>query len=217
LLAYLESCPYVTDIKLSSNAACSESELKIWTRMNAPHRLPADVTALLSMADGLKVQWGIQSSSNNISASIEIGCVDICALKDWRRCDEGTPPGAAFVIQTTLPFGYVCLVFVPTNTDLNKPPSSQDKQQQQQQQQHAPSVFPQTTAEIWFYEVSSRKWFPLAQSLSAYFRLMVVHLGVKGWQMGWTDTGMPQSTLDWLAMYATSRVELYRRHRAAQN
>ncbi|KAJ3151299.1 Tubulin polyglutamylase complex subunit 2 [Geranomyces variabilis] len=220
LLSYLETCPHVTDIKLSSNPPCSDADLQNWALMNVPHVLPADAAALLRTTDGLKIQWGTAPSSPTSSPSprtiatatkvhahaptesVEIGRVEINALRDWQRIPDATddnlnnskPPGTAYFIEKTPPHGHTCLVFLPCKT----------------QQDEA-------RIEVWFHDTSTRRWHFLAASFAAYVRLMVVHLGVRGWQLGWTERGMPQATMDWLAMYAQARVEGYRKARAARN
>ncbi|KAJ3178480.1 hypothetical protein HDU87_003554 [Geranomyces variabilis] len=219
LLSYLETCPHVTDIRLSSNPPCSDADIQIWARMNVPHVLPADVAALLLTTDGFKIQWGTSLPSPSPAPrtmptattgpahvameNVEIGRVEINALRDWQRIPDTTddnsnnskPPGTAYIIQKTPPHGYTCLVFLPCKT---------------QQQDEARTA-------VWFHDTSTRRWHLLAASFAAYVRLMVAHLGVRGWQLGWTERGMPQATMDWLAMYAQARVKEYRKARAARN
>ncbi|KAJ3006371.1 Tubulin polyglutamylase complex subunit 2 [Thoreauomyces humboldtii] len=221
LITYLETCPSVTGIKTSSNPPLTPSELKMWTRLHSPHRLPSDVIALLHMTDGLKVQWSVQNpclkslantaSNQTPRPAIDVGCVEINSLKAWRRFEEGRPPGIAFVIHSAAPYGQVCMVFVPT---CPAPASADASTGTSAAVAPAPSVFPATKPAIYMYAQGTGTWHFLASSFSAYFRMLVVHLGIKGWQMGWTDVGMSQATMDWLGMYATARVEMYRRERA---
>ncbi|KAJ3148049.1 hypothetical protein HDU86_007617, partial [Geranomyces michiganensis] len=236
-LPYLETCPHVTDIKVSSNPPCSEAEIQNWARMNVPHCIPADAAALLRTSDGLKIQWGISSpvrtatptttttasttanasTQHHAVESIEIGRVEINALRDWQlvktshqlatpddtttsvttNSSRASPPGPAYIIQHTPPHGNTCLVF-----PLSK---------------NCGDGHDNSNAEIWFHDTTTRRWHLIAASFTAYIRLMVVHLGIIGWQLGWTDRGMPQATLDWLAMYAEARVKAYRAQRAARN
>jgi hypothetical protein len=45
--------------------------------------------------------------------------------------------------------------------------------------------------EVWFLDRSLR-WHYLAESFMAYFRLMLMHLGLPQWQYGITDIGLSQ-------------------------
>jgi hypothetical protein len=53
------------------------------------------------------------------------------------------------------------------------------------------------------------KGYPLAKTFSSYFRLMVAHLGVVGWQMGLMDSGLPTWVHDWMSFYSPERAGMF--------
>jgi hypothetical protein len=84
----------------------------------------------------------------------------------------------------------------------------QDTTQYQHRHHHHHNSHPNT------HSASSNLWYPLARSFTAYFRLMVTHLGIQGWQMGYVESGLPQAVHDWMCFYAPERAGVYRRVRA---
>ncbi|KAJ3192157.1 Tubulin polyglutamylase complex subunit 2 [Irineochytrium annulatum] len=190
--------------------------------------LPPDLIALYSISDGLSVQWSVRFGNDVIL----LGCLHVNSLERLARVDtphlgpakvtadkiskpeEGAtprpltpsygqqqqprkagriptslkgvphPPGPAYLLQDIPNHGKVCLCCPPYP------------------KQHS----------VWFQNTSGA-WYCLASSFSAYFRMMVSHLGVTGWQSGMTETGMGAS-LDWLGFYAVERAALCRRVRA---
>lgn len=108
---------------------------------------------------------------------VDVGRVEIRPVEDWEKLDCGGL-GTAWCFQDCPGFGKVCLVY-----DSTKPAAS-----------------------IYFLESSTKKYYVLAASFTAYFRLLVVHMGVLGWQMAWTEQGLRQGTMDWLALFAPKRL-----------
>ena len=92
--------------------------------------------------------------------------------------DAYNAPGPAFLLQDATPFGKVCLVY--TDPDPNH--------------KHICSIY--------FYSDSTYKWYPIAKDFMSYFRLQLQYLGIHGWQLSRTETGLAQPTMDWLNFYA---------------
>ncbi|KAK6188749.1 hypothetical protein SNE40_004863 [Patella caerulea] len=61
--------------------------------------------------------------------------------------------------------------------------------------------------EIWFMDRSIR-WHFVADSFCAYYRLMLMHLGLPQWQYAFTDIGLSLQTKQWFNMYAPIRLEV---------
>lgn len=53
----------------------------------------------------------------------------------------------------------------------------------------------------------------LSPSFTAYFRLMLAHLGIIGWQSFVTTRGLHSCTYNWLSFYAPDRAKLYTKSR----
>ncbi|ORY53143.1 hypothetical protein BCR33DRAFT_845361 [Rhizoclosmatium globosum] len=117
------------------------------------------------------------------------------------------PPGPAFILHESNGYGKVCLVYpitpsslTPTTKDANDP------------QRHELNI---KHPEIWFQSAQTSMWFFLTHSFTAYFRLAVIHLGIRGWHILFTDQGVPQEVLDWLNFYTPTHAKLMRELRAA--
>ncbi|XP_021346030.1 tubulin polyglutamylase complex subunit 2-like isoform X3 [Mizuhopecten yessoensis] len=63
--------------------------------------------------------------------------------------------------------------------------------------------------EIWFLDRALR-WHYLTDSFIAYYRLMLMHLGLPQWQYALTDIGLSQQTQQWFNVFAQVRLELDR-------
>ncbi|XP_060583884.1 tubulin polyglutamylase complex subunit 2-like isoform X2 [Ruditapes philippinarum] len=61
--------------------------------------------------------------------------------------------------------------------------------------------------EVWFLDRALR-WHYIAESFTAYYRLMIMHLGLPQWQYAFTDIGLCQQAKQWFNMYAPLRLEL---------
>ncbi|GFR86843.1 tubulin polyglutamylase complex subunit 2-like [Elysia marginata] len=48
----------------------------------------------------------------------------------------------------------------------------------------------------------------MCDSFLAYFRLMLMHLGLPHWQLAFTDIGLPPHSKQWFNMYAPIRLEV---------
>jgi tubulin polyglutamylase complex subunit 2 len=46
-----------------------------------------------------------------------------------------------------------------------------------------------TKPQIWFQDLSC-KWYYIANTFTDYFRLMIMHLGIPGWQYAFTNAGL---------------------------
>ena len=67
--------------------------------------------------------------------------------------------------------------------------------------------------QVWFQE-SSGRWFFISSSFMDYFRLMVTHLGLPGWQYLYTDVGLDPVARQWfnylLSTETTTKIDIDR-------
>lgn len=62
-----------------------------------------------------------------------------------------------------------------------------------------------STPTVWFQDLACR-WHFLATCLTRYFRLQVVHLGIRGWHYAYTDIGLDPVARQFLAFYCPERL-----------
>jgi hypothetical protein len=51
-------------------------------------------------------------------------------------------------------------------------------------------------------------WHYIARSFSCYYRLLLVHLGILGWQFAFTPRGLAPLTVQWMRLYCPERLSL---------
>ena len=66
-------------------------------------------------------------------------------------------------------------------------------------------------AGVWFCD-QERTWHFLADSFTAYYRLLIVHLGILGWQYAYTPQGLDPLTTQWMRLYCPQRLMLDLQH-----
>ena len=120
-----------------------------------------------------------------------VNAEDLFKLGDDEISSEQDEFDQAFVLSDASvssqhkPYGKICLVYSSNFVDLNEPT--------------LPSIYfrythPQTKLVTWAL---------MARSFTAYFRLMVQHLGIFGWQVSkCSGIRIPHSTRTWLNIYA---------------
>ncbi|CAM9678165.1 unnamed protein product, partial [Discosporangium mesarthrocarpum] len=59
--------------------------------------------------------------------------------------------------------------------------------------------------EVWLQDLACG-WHYMTGSFSSYFRMMVVHLGVLGWQHAYTPMGLSPATQQWMRLYCPDRL-----------
>ncbi|KAJ3125940.1 Tubulin polyglutamylase complex subunit 2 [Nowakowskiella sp. JEL0407] len=229
-IKYLESAPMVCDIRLSTRSPVPASHLTQFQK-DFPHCvLPADLLGFLEMTDGLLLSWSVKTPNVPCKIAklqkndpvIQVGVIQINQLEKIQvfgvlqneiKADMGKiggveayedfqgyerPPGCLFLIQECKGIGKVYLRIFGPFSHVVKP-------------------------DIWFHDDSNpqnnssnllKSWYYISSSFTDYWRLMVAHLGILGWQLGYTERGMPVSTLDWLSFYSPDRAKMWRKQRA---
>ncbi|XP_041362892.1 tubulin polyglutamylase complex subunit 2-like [Gigantopelta aegis] len=67
--------------------------------------------------------------------------------------------------------------------------------------------FTEPGVEIWFLDRALR-WHFLTHSFLAYYRLMIMHLGLPFWQYSFTDIGLSPQSKQWFNMFAPVRLDV---------
>jgi uncharacterized protein YbaR (Trm112 family) len=190
LLDYLRDLPGTCEIKYQRKSALSVQQIEDWEQH---HRvmLPRDIKGFFSISDGIVVTWNSQ-----IMYPVEqLGKINICSLSETIPFTTESsahtellhaPEGytSAFIIENCGDYGKVCLCYSSTR------------------------------AQVWFYCNDDQNWYYIADSFSAYFRLCLCTLGVKGWQMGYTLKGFPGWTMNWMCFYSPQVASMIRSYAA---
>ncbi|CAH1797723.1 unnamed protein product [Owenia fusiformis] len=201
----------ICDVRLIEKTPAERHTVISWEQKHSCF-LPEDVKSFFLTTDGLVLKWSVKVNDsvlpigrveiNGISGLTKIapgnsitaakGAPD---LNDIESSDEETegdetsyprfnPSCRIFELDPCGGFGMVCLVYRNTK----------------------PGV-PAHDPEIWFMDRAYR-WHFLADNFTAYFRLMVAHVGLPQWQYAFTDIGLSPFAEQWFNVYAPLRMGL---------
>ncbi|KAG8131310.1 hypothetical protein E2320_017886 [Naja naja] len=136
------------------------------------------------MTDGFRMTWNVKFDDNPVS----LGCMTINSISKLNRLSVSsvyTLPSAPTLADledsdeeedACAGNGKVCLVYKNTK----------------------PVVSPES--EIWFLD-RALYWHFLTESFTAYYRLMITHLGLPQWQYTFTGYGLSPQAKQWFNMY----------------
>ena len=167
-----------------------------------PYKLPADLVAFYQMFDGFKLSYNTEVSG----AMVPVGMLFLNALSDLQRVAiEGLFPGHANTASmTSAGFSLDTRSEVGTTVLLYR--SKEDKISGQSDCYTSDaSSESYDSPEVWFVDRSAR-WHFLSASFSDFLRLMVVHVGIFGWQLAFTPEGLPPMTQQWMQLFARERL-----------
>lgn len=210
VLSYVQQLPGVTHIDfVDEPRPALAAQMDGWRNKNRGFELPQDLQAFLEVTNGLAVTWSAQCVHNEIT----VGSLSVNPLENITRLPNGSgfsgqssapsEPGAAgvvsvvhgaralperstgFLLDSIPKVGQVALVYSLSAT-------------QGPEQGHFEGV--------WFRDVQSSAWHFLADSFCAYFRMLVVHLGILGWQYAFTPLGLDLLTRQWMGLYCPQRL-----------
>jgi len=201
LIALLQEKPYVCDIKFKQNEAVSKNMLTVWEEGNHC-QLPSDLRQFYETMNGLLIQWKIKFNDDEINIGLieinPIECLNGLALRmnrnDLTLQDFQLPEDISKDIkvnQRPIPnfnqkimeissdgqHGKVCLLFKEEGN-----------------------------IEVWLIDLSLQ-WHFLAPSFSHYYRMMVTHLGIRGWQFLYTEYGLTPEAKQWFSFCLPHRLK----------
>lgn len=144
-----------------------------WSQKNAPFELPSDFQSFICISDGLLLKWSIyqwpqqpddKAADNTIgqqNISTPLGNMRINSLQDVVLIPD--PEFVAFALDSGVSQndGKVAFVF-----DTSKSGSRE------------PRYYSKNQPQIWFQDLAC-EWHFIAHNFTDYFRLMIMHLGVR--------------------------------------
>lgn len=207
---YLEKKTGVCKTELDPKRPADRSAVLSWEQRNTCF-LPEDLKNFYLTTDGFLLTWSVKIENgpiavgrmqiNSISKLLRIGGLNNPTLVNPSLadldCDSDNEDESSGLEKPTFDsrckifeldpcdsFGKVCLVYRESKTGGTDP-----------------------RVEIWFLDRGLR-WHYIADSFMAYYRLMIMHLGLPQWQYAFTDIGLSQQAKQWFNMYAPLRLEL---------
>jgi hypothetical protein len=150
--------------------------------------------------------WG---NRVKIRASVKGGrgrssSADMLGSDDENDDEESAESGiAAFVIDSSPEYGVVALVYGAPKKNSNR--SNSNSRMSSSDKYAGAGDGAHGEPEVWFKDRACR-WHPIAKSFTCYFRLMLVHLAIQGWQYNFTDIGCDPICKLWMQRYAPERL-----------
>lgn len=198
----LESSPGVTEVTIIEKAPAERHMISSWEQKN-DCVMPEDVKNFYLMTNGFHMTWSVKLDDNiiplgsmtinSISKLTQLNQSSMYSLPnaptladledDIHEGSEDQPEkphfdsrNVIFELDSCNGNGKVCLVY-----KTGKPASAQD-------------------TEIWFLD-RALYWHFLTDTFTAYYRLLITHLGLPQWQYAFTSYGISPQAKQWFNMY----------------
>lgn len=195
VLSYLEAQDGIRDLEMITKDGVQAHDIVSWERKNIPYKLSSDLRAFYSMFNGLFVKWSCAVGDsllpvgeiriNSIEAFIRIPIDGRFVTSELMQA-QVVPPDphtcAAFLLDSFCEYGQIIAVLRPSSVGEDMP-----------------------EPEVWFQDLSAR-WHFISHTFKQYMRVMVLHLGIVGWQMAYTAEGLPLSAQQWMRVYCKERL-----------
>lgn len=207
VLSYLESEKECQNIEFQVGDSVSAHELAGWDRTNAPFQLPTDVKRFYSLFNGIDVTWQTEIGDKVIQMGEikvpklkelqRVSIVDcICDFNNWKDVTVQPPTDfktcGAFTVESC-DSGDVILLF----DESQKVSGGETGGSQSSGSSCSPIVCLMDRCGRLHY---------ICQSFRQYLRLMVLHLGIRGWQLAFTPEGLPPATQQWMNYFCKERL-----------
>lgn len=216
-ITYLESFTECRNVNFQCGDGAASHESLLWDKKNAPYKLPKDLKNFYSMFNGVHLSWNVELGGkvvqigeirvNRMEAVKPVEVEGTFASALWNDSSSTTPPdmssSAAFILDSHCEIGDVVLMY-RTKPAGNK--NSDDAHDSSTDNQPLPLDSPcYEEPEVWLIDQSSR-WHYLCKTFTQYLRLLVIHLGVHGWQLAFTPEGLPNTTEHWMTLFCKERL-----------
>lgn len=205
---YIKQKPGVQDVMFGHYNGVNNDLIDSWEDDNCC-KLPEDLKNFYLTLNGLLIEWNIElndekhpvgrievnslqslvlisTEGNNLSDnSIRLKDLDIDGEVDDNGHKKPLFSDKYFELSSDEAYGKVCLVYGCSKSEkmANK----------------------LNHCEIWFLDYSLQ-WYYLAPSFLLYFRMLITHIGIPGWQYLFTNVDLSPESLLWFSMYLPYRL-----------
>ena len=216
-ITYLESFPECSNVNFQCGDGAASHESLLWEKKNVPYKLPKDLKSFLSMFNGVYLGWSVELGGKSIQIGdirvnrmesirpIEIdGTFDCKSWNDVSSQYRSKDNCAAFSLDAYCDIGEVVLLYRTDKKDnSNDAVSSTSGDGIAAEELKEDACYEEP--EVWFVDQSSR-WHYMCKTFTEYFRLLVLHFGLYGWQLAFTPEGLPLTTQQWMGIFCKERL-----------
>lgn len=213
-ITYLESFSECKNVNFQCGEGAASHESIMWDKKNAPFKMPKDLKSFCSLFNGVFLSWSVDLGGRNVVIGeirvnrmeaikpFEIeGTYDSKAWNDMTSTVPDSKLCTAFILDSHCEVGEVLLLYKGTAASVNANANSSSADSEESVDSSAHLEEP----EIWFVDQSSR-WHYICKTFTQYLRLLVIHLGIHGWQLAFTPEGLPTTTQQWMTMFCKERL-----------
>lgn len=211
-ISYLESFEECKSVNFQSGDGASTQDAVQWEKKFAPYTLPKDLKSCYSLFNGFCLSWTVgvgdqtipvgEIRMNRIDSIIRISLDGTFAPNIWNDQHIAPPDprtSAAFLLDSQSETGDIVMVYRQRVTPCGSSSTTVE---------HgggASTEYVCAEPEIWFVDLSAR-WHYLCSNFTHFLRLLVVHLGIYGWQLAFTPEGLSITTQHWMNIFCKERL-----------
>jgi len=207
IISYLETFDECSSVDFNGTLRATQRDIDAWEKKNLPYKLPTDLCAFYQMFDGFTLGYSTEVSG----VLVPVGMLCLNALASLERLPiEGMFPGHASTAGLTSA-GFALDGRSEAGTTVLLYRSQEDRAAAQGASGGSDAGCGSSggtsyeSPEVWFQDRSAR-WHFLCASVSDFLRLMVVHVGVNGWQLAFSPEGLSPLTQQWMQLFARERL-----------
>ena len=214
-ISYLESSEECRSVIFHSPDGAGTHEFASWEKKNSPLKLPEDLKKFYSLFNGFSVTWAVEITSK----AVNIGDIRLNRIDQVQRnnsefyVNSSTIPKdvdipdfttcTLYTIDSNCEVGEIVLLYRCFITDSGGGSNNISINTCQAPEKLIP--------EIWLFDNSGQLHF-ICSTFTQYLRLMVAHLGIYGWQLAFTETGMSELTQQWMNVFCKERLIIDRHY-----
>lgn len=199
ILTYLEGFEEVHDLEFLSKEGVQNVEFLSWERRNSPLKLPSDLKAFYSLFNGFSLNWKIDICGKKVAmGEMRLNSLDSIQRSSIECHFIYSEPHIVpldsksctfFPLDSYSEYGQILLLYrqFPEIID----PSSR--------------IGNHDDPEIWFLDTAGRCHY-ICSTFTHFLRIMVIHLGIIGWQMAYTPEGLSETTKAWMKLFCKERL-----------
>lgn len=189
LISLLQQKAFVSDIKIQEYKPVQMKILNSWEESN-DCKLPSDLKQFYQTMNGLLIQWKVRFQDKEVP----IGCVEINPVETLNNV-------ALRLNKNDYKLHFLDLDEVDYDAKGRQRPRYSDKIfELSSDGKHGKVCLVYkddvTIPEIWLLDLSLQ-WHYLACTFRHYYRMLITHLGIRGWQYLYTDFGPSPEVKQW--------------------
>ena len=216
MVATLEACTHVVDVRSKPAVPCSAKDIAQWETKHTT-KLPSDLRDFFLSSNGLQIIWTVLLDRQ----ILPLGWLHVNDLHALQPLQFGTPTSAKPRAEAPTAKGRVKNKLPASVEEFLKNTSVADDSLTIKRRRYMPYkafvlapcgshatvalVLTKPSPSVWLVD-RSRTWHMIARTFTEYYRLMTLYLGLPEWQYALTSLGPLPGTRQWLHAFVPPHV-----------